>query len=254
MQTQLLKSFRVDVHCGPLILVNSEHPVSPRQSEDLDEVDERYRDIKIKRNAARMLREVLKQTDQSIKIHPVSGYREKQEQQKIWDDSLRENGRIFTQQYVALPGCSEHETGFAIDLCYSTDIQEVDFIRPFFPSDGVCREFRKLALRYGFIERYQKDKEHITTIAHEPWHFRYVGFPHSAIMQSCDLCLEEYVDFIRNYSKLKPLVYYYGAYCINIFFLPDIEREKLASMQGQFLVSGNNVDGYIVTVWSNING
>ena len=50
------------------------------------------------------------------RIVPVSGWRSRKEQQAIWDDTLAKQGEAFTRSYVALPGCSEHETGLAIDL------------------------------------------------------------------------------------------------------------------------------------------
>ena len=50
------------------------------------------------------------------RIVPVSGWRSHAEQQALYADSVRDNGLEFTQKYVALPGCSEHETGLAIDV------------------------------------------------------------------------------------------------------------------------------------------
>ena len=76
-------------------------------------------------------------------IRAVSGWRSRAEQRQIWNDSLRENGEAFTRSYVALPGCSEHETGLAIDL--AAEAPEIDFIRPDFPRDGVFAVFRRLA-------------------------------------------------------------------------------------------------------------
>ena len=125
----------------------------------------------------------------------MSGWRSQQEQQRIWDDSMAEHGETFTRQYVALPGCSEHQTGLAIDLGKAAGY--IDFIRPAFPYDGVCGRFRRLAARYGFIERYQRGKEEVTGISAEPWHFRYVGAPHAQLMETNGLCLEEYRDFLR---------------------------------------------------------
>ena len=87
-------------------------------------------------------------------IH-ISGWRSRAEQQKLWDDSMAEHGEAFTRSYVARPGCSEHETGLAIDLGKTGGA--LDFIRPAFPYDGACGAFRRLAAGYGFIERYQKD-------------------------------------------------------------------------------------------------
>lgn len=74
--------------------------------------------------------------------------------------------------------------------------QDIDFIRPDFPYDGICGEFRKVAPNYGFIQRYTEDKEKITGISHEPWHFRYVGYPHSQIITERGLSLEEYIEFV----------------------------------------------------------
>jgi hypothetical protein len=46
---------------------------------------------------------------------------------------------------------------------------------------------------YGFIVRYTEDKEWITGIVDEPWHFRYVGTRVSLDMKNSGLCLEEYL-------------------------------------------------------------
>ena len=109
----------------------------------------------------------------------------------IYTDSLRENGPEFTAKFVAMPGHSEHLTGLAIDLGLRQP--KIDFIRPAFPYEGICQKFRELAPAYGFIERYPKGKEHITGIAHEPWHFRYVGTPYSETMAFKGMTLEEYL-------------------------------------------------------------
>lgn len=48
-------------------------------------------------------------------IVPVSGYRSGREQEELYFTSLKENGETFTNQYIAYPGTSEHQTGLAID-------------------------------------------------------------------------------------------------------------------------------------------
>ena len=50
------------------------------------------------------------------------------------------------------------------------------------------------AHKFGFILRYPADKVHITGIRYEPWHFRYVGLPHSELMYKQNLALEEYLQ------------------------------------------------------------
>ncbi len=115
-----------------------------------------------------------------------------EEQTQIYEDSLRENGGEFTKKFVALPGCSEHQTGLAIDLGLCKE--EIDFICPDFPYEGICQKFRQMAPDYGFVERYPAGKEKVTGIGHEPWHFRYVGRPHARIMTDRGLVLEEYLE------------------------------------------------------------
>ena len=92
---------------------------------------------------------------------------------------------------MALPGHSEHQTGLAIDLGLRGP--EIDFIRPDFPYEGVCQRFRERAADFGFVERYPAGKEAVIGIAHEPWHFRYVGPSHAREMVHRGLVLEEYL-------------------------------------------------------------
>lgn len=173
-----------------LILVNRRHPICG-EPDDLVSVSHAYPEIKLRRAAQTALTNLLDAIGCADQIVPVSGYRTQQEQIEIYESSLLENGLEFTQKYVAFPGCSEHQTGLAIDLALNQDV--IDFIRPDFPYNGICSEFRKLAPKYGFIERYPEGKESITGIAHEPWHFRYVGYPHAEIITTMNLTLEEYI-------------------------------------------------------------
>ena len=129
-------------------------------------------------------------------IEIVSGWRSQEEQEQIYNDSLTENGSEFTAKYVALPGHSEHQIGLAVDLALSRP--DIDTLRPHFPYTGICGTFRAKAAEYGFIERYPQGKESITGIAHEPWHFRYVGTPHAAIMTQMGFTLEEYLKWMEN--------------------------------------------------------
>ncbi len=174
-----------------LILVNSQHAYSTDEGQDLIPVHESYPDILLEREAVYSLSRIMEQLDGWRFIVPVSGWRSMEEQQMIYDESLRDHGLEFTKKFVAMPGHSEHQTGLAIDLGLLQP--EIDFIRPAFPYEGICQKFRELAPAYGFIERYPKGKEHITGIAHEPWHFRYVNTPHSEIMAFQGLTLEEYL-------------------------------------------------------------
>ena len=122
-----------------------------------------------------MLDQLLAAVDGAGTIIPVSGYRPQTEQQAIWEDALAEHGKAFTETYVARPGCSEHQTGLAIDL--GENGPEVDFPLPRLPRLRPLRGPAPPGRRLGFVLRYPKGKENVTGIGYEPWHFRYVAGP-----------------------------------------------------------------------------
>lgn len=236
---------RGGIHSGLLILVNAEHPIQHMERPVLAPAVPGS-DILLDTRAAAMLSGLISRLGAAGEIVPVSGWRSAEEQQEIWDGSMRENGAEFTRKYVALPGCSEHQTGLAIDLALRAD--SIDFIRPEFPYDGICGRFRALAADYGFVERYQSGKEDLTGIAAEPWHFRYVGRPHARIMCDMGLCLEEYVEYLRSYPYPERLLEVRGEiYEAEVGFA--WARDALGLPDAPYQVSGNNVDGYIYTLW-----
>ncbi|MBB6451672.1 D-alanyl-D-alanine dipeptidase/carboxypeptidase [Salirhabdus euzebyi] len=240
------------IHQGYQILVNKNNAIKNHShfTKHLLPIGLRSNETLLEKNTANLLGQLLDSIAAKNKIALVSGYRSLKEQEEIYQSSLLENGKLFTEKYVALPNCSEHQTGLAIDL--GEQVEQIDFIRPHFPYSGIAEDFRKQAAKYGFIERYQKNKEALTGISHEPWHFRYVGYPHAQIMQDHHLCLEEYVTFIKDYK--------YGEkhYC----FQADNKKIEICYIKAEanpiilqipdelyYQISGNNVDGFILTIW-----
>lgn len=252
MKTILLRPDAV--HGGNLILVNAQFPYWEGKTRgNLISVNSAQRHVLLDRYVVNLLSELMGELDGWKQITAVSGWRSMREQQEIYTESLKENGAEYTRKFVALPNHSEHQTGLAIDLGLKQE--KVDFICPEFPYEGICQKFRERAALYGFIERYPKGREKITGIAHEPWHFRYVGFPHAGIMAEQDLVLEEYIDFLKEYP--------YGERCysyvsknseISVAYLKAEEgKDTRLDMEEAiaYTVSGNNVDGYIITTFPN---
>jgi D-alanyl-D-alanine dipeptidase/carboxypeptidase len=238
------------IHQGSLILVNAGWSLKEEPKDGMFVPVEYNNDaVLMDRQAARILTKILSVIECSREIAVVSGYRTMSEQQRIYDASLLENGIEFTRKYVALPGCSEHQTGLAVDLAENSD--DIDSIRPHFPYFGVCQQFREKAVEYGFIERYPAGKEHITQIAHEPWHFRFVGYPHSKIMTCAELTLEEYTDYLRQFAyHKKRLKFSENGLRWEIGFLqPESAIEFEIPQHMAYQLSGNNVDGVVVTLW-----
>ncbi len=233
------------IYQGNLILVNREHEIKEQIKEyNLKSFNDFYSDILLDYNANIELQNVLKEINAGNNIVPVSGYRSLKEQTDIYNQSLNENGIEFTKKYVAYPNCSEHQTGLAIDL--GLNKENIDFIRPEFPHTGICDKFRIEAIKHGFIQRYEKEKEKITNISSEEWHFRYVGYPHSIIMYNNNFCLEEYIDYLKNF-RLHNKTLNYENYEICYINMDEDIKEIEVNENESISISGNNVDGIIIT-------
>jgi len=239
-----------DIYKGDLILVNAKHPVRRKPKRNMIPLALNKRGVLMEVRAATMYTQLMREIGHSDEIIPVSGYRPVFEQEAIYRESVKQNGEEFTKRYVALPGRSEHQTGLAIDV--GENKKNVDFLCPEFPHTGIYGRFRERAARYGFIERYGKDKEGITGIAYEPWHFRYVGYPHAEIIREKGICFEEYIELLKNYRETgSRFIYRHNMRKVEIFYVPfdgssvALEIPEAAPYQ----VSGNNVDGFVVTVF-----
>lgn len=230
---------------GPLVLIDRAHPLQEGAPPELVPVDRLHPQVLLERRAARLLAACIRSVGGGRTIVPVSGWRSRAEQQAIWDDTRAREGDAFTRQYVALPGCSEHQTGLAMDLGRAAD--HIDFIRPDFPDDGVCGVFRRAAADYGFLQRYTREKEALTGISEEPWHFRYVGVPHARLMAEHDLCLEEYVPFLQERPRTCRLG---NGSRARVSWLPCPGGAVEAELpEGCCQISGDNMGGFIVTAW-----
>lgn len=158
-----------------------------------------------------------------------SGYRDEQKQ----DELYRQMG-----SRLALPaGYSEHNLGLSLDIGSS---QAEMNLAP----EG--QWLKENAWKYGFILRYPDDKTAITGIQFEPWHFRYVGLPHSAIIQENGFVLEQYMDYLKEQQSVSLTV---QGQNYHVFYYPVSEDRTIqVPAQGEYEISGNNMDGIIVTV------
>ena len=118
-----------------------------------------------------------------------------QKSHKDWSSSKARRAALRT---VAEPGCSEHHLGLAFDINKKGSSS--------FAGTKQSNWLNEHCWEYGFIIRYQKEKEKITGFEAEPWHIRYVGVEHALYMRDHDLCLEEYVQGLQDGSIPNPAV------------------------------------------------
>ena len=130
-----------------------------------------------------------------VRLMLSSAYRSTADQQAIYNSYLRSHGQAYVNNYVALPGTSEHQTGLAIDIssfsreCKAQAAQcSLDF--------NATAWLRNNAANFGFIQRYPAGKQSITGVAGEAWHYRYVGTELARLLTDNDLTLDEFVPQI----------------------------------------------------------
>lgn len=95
-----------------------------------------------------------------------------------------------TAKWTAIPGTSEHHTGYALDIV-STKNTTLDESQENTPEQ---QWMMKNSWKYGFILRYPEGKTHITGIYYEPWHYRYVGKEAAKEIFDSGLTFEEYLQ------------------------------------------------------------
>lgn len=178
-------------------------------------------------------------------VNAVAGFRSVEDQQALYDNAVRTKGQDHADRYLALPGHSEHHTGLAVDL----NIYDIDSgASRDFPGGGDYAWAAEHAWEYGFVQRYPVNKSHVTGIDYESWHYRYVGRPHAFCMDRQGFCLEEYVDYLRGFPfDGEHLFVDCGDSRYEIYFCAG--TTAIVPETGSFTVSGNNVDGLIVTVF-----
>lgn len=104
----------------------------------------------------------------------------------------KEQAESIVLTYSTRPGTSEHQTGLAVDMDTMGTFSEE------FANTAEYAWLQENAWKFGFILRFPKDKTYITTIQFEPWHYRFVGRYHAKKIHDSGLCLEEYVENLRN--------------------------------------------------------
>lgn len=151
-------------------------------------------------------------------------------------------------EIAAKPGFSEHETGYAFDFSETVNYD--------YQGTGDFAWINENCYKYGFIVRYTEEKKDITKIAAEPWHFRYVGIPHAWYITKNDLCLEEYIDLLREkypYSGEHLAFTDDENRSYEVYFVASDDGSEKTTVPvpagKEYTVSGNNVDGFIVTVY-----
>ncbi len=231
------------IYSGPLLLINQDYPIQESgMMKDIINLSENtyltqgygllQPDIRLSEKVADEFSRMVKAAKNDGIDHFMinSGFRTLDEQHQLYLD--------MGSEYALPAGYSEHNAGLSLDIGSSGMKMEK-------APEGKWLE--KNAWKYGFILRYPKDKSKITGIQYEPWHFRYVGLPHSAIIHQENMVLEQYLKYIK--EKRNLLVRIDGEeYDISFYDLTG-QSSIQARVGSTYEISGDNMNGVIVTSW-----
>lgn len=179
-----------------LVLVNYEVPLPEGWQVTPNFIGEETVDIRIYNDLNGMF---LAAENDGITLWVASGYRSVEDQERILsreiqlhmanDGMSEEEAREYSLRTINPPGYSEHHTGLVVDLNNVDDA---------FEETEAYKWLKEHAAEYGFVQRYRTDKVEYTGIDNESWHYRYVGKEHAQEMERLDMCLEEYVQYLKD--------------------------------------------------------
>ncbi|PEK03190.1 VanY-A/VanY-F/VanY-M family D-Ala-D-Ala carboxypeptidase [Bacillus wiedmannii] len=234
------------IYQGNLLVMNSTYPIRQESvksdivklsnhNELISGYEVLNRDIYLSKGIAQkfseMVNDAVKEGVSQFCIN--SGYRDFDEQSVLYQE--------MGADYALPAGYSEHNSGLSLDV--GSKLTKMDRA-----PEGKWVE--KNAWKYGFILRYPPDKTDVTGIQYEPWHIRYVGLPHSTIIQEMDLVLEEYLDYLKEEESVSVSI---DGQKYKISYYPISQNETIdveIPVDAQYEISGDNIGGVIVTTRS----
>lgn len=203
-ENELLKMeevpFEVDLSDWKYVLTNELHMLPKDFGVELEKTYNGQRVDRRMRGELEAMIDAAKKDGHHLMI--CSSYRDYKKQDQLMDESIAKFVRrglsykdafFKTKEQIALTGASEHHTGLAVDIV-GKNHQSLD------ESQADTKEAKWLAehaAEYGFILRYPKEKEDITMISFESWHYRYVGKEAAEYMKEKNLCLEEFIELVQ---------------------------------------------------------
>ena len=180
----------IDITSWEYILANAENDIST-YAPNTYEVEGHLVDIRCADALAAFLQAA---RSEGLSAYLSSAYRDYDTQNYLYQRKVEQYGDPdIAATIVAPPGTSEHQTGLAFDI---TD-QYYEFKDASLENTALFQWMSQHCHEYGFIVRYPYEKQDVTGIIYEPWHFRYVGVEAATYIMENGLCLEEFLELYK---------------------------------------------------------
>lgn len=237
---------------GNLVVVNSEHPLSKDLSDDVVSL--------ISYNTNSDGNQLFSLIDSSVCVYE-SAARQLQSMMTAFYSESKNNTLFISSGYQSseeqgsepfAAGSNDVGTGLSLSLGTWSDGS-----RGAYDGAGDFEWITSNMAKYGFVTRYTDSKSSVTGAPGDQGLIRYVGLPHAEIMAENGFSLEEYIEFIKTYTFENPLQHTGSNSVSYAVYYTQMKKGnttdiripvKADGTEYTYAVSGNNIDGYIVTV------
>ena len=142
----------------------------------------------------------------------------------------------------------DRASGFCLDLAFLNDDGSISPITE--QNNGWLVEN---AWRFGFVFSYTESNRNQTGVAPAPYHLRYVGKEHAAVMYyNNKMDLHTYLSLLRSYQTENSYQYISDFMNLKISYIPASGTGTtvipVPENGKQYSISGNNTDGFILCI------
>jgi D-alanyl-D-alanine carboxypeptidase len=197
-----------NLHTGTLVLANETHTVQPPAVTDFGNKNDSYR-----------LR------DMQLKMHPEAI----ENMNLMFESFAQKSGH---KNVMLAKAYDEENTDYGTGYAAELRILGEDGSNTEFTGEGKYSMLLEECPKFGF--KYEDGGK-----------MRYVSLPHSQIMYDYDYTLEEYLEYLKDFSFESPYIYNSDKE-YTIYFSPAGQEVKIPK-DCEHTISGNNMDGFIVT-------
>ncbi len=242
-----------DLSCGSLILVNQDHQYTfPEEDANpitlYDNIKTEY--YSVSDYVMRLDSDVIDQLDSmmeafynesgSTDIMIIGGFRTLEDQ----------NDKYYSGSSKYQGGYVDYHTARSFDMGIFP--KDGSSSSGFYSPTGIYAWIDDHAADYGFIVRYPEGKENFTGEAPRSQTYRYVGVPHATYIKENNLCLEEYISLVKEHNNSEPLEVKADSKLYHVYYAPVTSAGGTTAVpvpvNKTYTVSGDNADGFIVTV------
>lgn len=243
-----------DIHAGDLILINAVNPCKYDYDAIAEGTSAEVNFVTIKSILDTKENKHYTASDWEVGLDRTAAYAMDAWFEGFYNETGNTDIRMI-KGYSSDSGDLDFRSGRTLTMGIYPDSGSSNFYKP----EGIYVWLADHAAEYGFIQRYPDGKESFfddTITSRTSATYRYVGVAAATYMKEHELCLEEFLDEIKSYSIDSMLRVTSGDAMYGMYYIPSNSSSTstnfaVPSGDATYVISGNNYDGFIITVGLN---